>query len=297
MVAEPTPPDDMTSAIELRIDPRDRPVGGGQVRRLLPYRARRMVGPFIYADLIGPETLAPGSGINVDAHPHIGLSTVTYLFDGRMVHRDSTAAVQTIDPGAVNWMTAGHGVAHTERSHPEDLTATRTMHGLQTWVALPTEAEEIKPSFQHAAAGDIPTDKIGQSSVRVAVGSGWGLDSPVAGSSPLILAQITLNPGSPVPIASKLPELAVIALAGDVRVNDETITSGQLAVLRPETATRLSGSGTAIVLGGEPVGKRTIWWNFVHSNPDRIEQAKSDWSNQRFPQVPNDHDPFVPLPT
>ena len=286
----------MSSAVELRIDPRIRPVGGGQVRRLLPYRLRRMVGPFIYADLIGPETLNSGSGINVDAHPHIGLSTATYLFVGRMVHRDSVGAVQTIRPGAVNWMTAGSGVAHTERSHPDDLSATRTLHGLQTWVALPTEAEETEPAFQHASASDIPTDEIGRSSIRVAVGSGWGHQSPVTGSSPLILAEVSLDPGSPVPIASKLPELAVIALTGDVRVNDESITSGQLAVLRSGATSKLSGSGTAVVLGGEPVGKRTIWWNFVHSDPDRIEQAKADWTNQTFPRVPNDHEPHVPLP-
>lgn len=285
------------SAIELRIDPRMRPVGGGEVRRLLPYRARRMVGPFIYADVIGPETLAPGSGMKVDAHPHIGLSTVTYLFDGRMVHRDSTGAVQTIEPGAVNWMTAGSGVTHTERSHPDDLIASRAMHGLQTWVALPTDAEDIPPSFHHAAANDIPTELIGQSSVRVAVGTGWGLVSPVSGSSPLILAEVSLDPDSPVPIASKLPELAVIALSADVRVNDETIEAGQLAVLRSDVATTLSGSGLAVVLGGEPVGKRTIWWNFVHSDPDRIEQVKLDWSAQRFPKVPHDHEPYVPLPT
>lgn len=286
----------VSSAIELRIDPRDRPVGGGQVRRLLPYRARRMVGPFIYADIIGPETLAPGAGINVDAHPHIGLSTVTYLFDGRMVHRDSTGAVQTIEPGAVNWMTAGSGVAHTERSHADDLPTSRAMHGLQTWVALPTEAEDVEPSFQHTAAGEVPTETIGASSVRVAVGSGWGLDAPVTGSSPLILAQIALDPGSPVPVATSLPEVAVIALSGEVRINDETMTSGQLALLRSDITATLSGSGTAIVLGGEPVGNRTIWWNFVHSDSDRIEQAKSDWADQRFPQVPHDHDPYVPLP-
>ncbi len=284
------------SAIELRIDPRDRPVGGGQVRRLLPYRARRMVGPFIYADIIGPETISPGKGINVDAHPHIGLSTVTYLFEGRMVHRDSTGAVQTIEPGAVNWMTAGSGVAHSERSHPDDVPTSRPMHGLQTWVALPTEAEEVAPSFQHTAAGEIPTDTIGQSSVRVAAGSSWGLDSPVTGSSPLILAEVELHPDSPVPIASKLPELGVIALTGDLRVNDETIASGQLAVIRSDASATLSGSGTAIVLGGEPVGKRTIWWNFVHSDSDRIEQAKADWASQRVWQVPHDHEPYVPLP-
>lgn len=289
--------DHLTSAIELRIDPRERPVGSGQVRRLLPYSARRMVGPFIYADIIGPETLDPGAGINVDAHPHIGLSTVTYLFDGRMVHRDSTGAVQTIDPGAVNWMTAGSGVTHTERSHPEDLTTTRPMHGLQTWVALPAETEEVAASFQHAAAGDIPVESVGRSSVRVAVGSGWGLDSPVTGSSPLVLAEITLGQGAPVPIVSSLPELAVIALTGDVRVGADTVTPGQLAVLARGSKATLSGTGTAIVLGGEPVGKRTIWWNFVSSDPDRIEQAKSAWRSQQFPRVPNDHDPFVPLPT
>lgn len=284
------------SAIELRIDPRVRPVGGGQVRRLLPFRSRRMVGPFIYADIIGPETLPSGAGINVDAHPHIGLSTVTYLFDGRMVHRDSTGAVQTIEPGAVNWMTAGSGVAHTERSHPDDVPSSRTVHGLQTWVALPNEAEEVTPKFQHTAAPDIPVDTIGQSSVRVAAGAGWGLESPVTGSSPLILAEVALDADSPVPIESNHPELAVIALSGDVRVNDEVVASGQLAVLRPEAASTLSGSGTAMVLGGDPVGKRTIWWNFVHSDPDRIEQAKADWTAQRFAEVPNDHVPYVPLP-
>lgn len=286
----------MTSAIELRIEPRDRPVGGGQVRRLLPFRARRMVGPFIYADVIGPDDLAPGSGIDVDAHPHIGLSTVTYLFAGRMVHRDSTGAVQTIEPGAVNWMTAGSGVTHTERSHPDDRAASRRLHGLQTWVALPQEAEDEAPSFIHAAAADIPFDTVGRTSVRVAVGSGWGLEAPVPGSSPLLLAEITLDPGTPIPIDSTLPELAVIAISGDVRINDESIPSGQLAVLRSATPTTLSGSGVAIVLGGEPVGKRTISWNFVHSDPDRIEQARSDWSAQRFDKVPGDHEPWVPLP-
>lgn len=255
-----------------------------------------MVGPFIYADVIGPEDLAPGSGINVDAHPHIGLSTVTYLFEGRMVHRDSIGAVQTIEPGAVNWMTAGSGVAHTERSHPDDLSRSRPMYGLQTWVALPTHAEESEPAFQHTSAADIPTATLGRSSVRVAAGSGWGLKSPVTGSSPLLLAEIDLDPNSPVPIASDLTELAVIALGGEMRVDDEPVAAGQLAVLRPGSATSLSGTGRAIVLGGEPVGPRTIWWNFVNSDPDRIEQAKADWLDQRFAEVPGDHLPYVPLP-
>lgn len=287
----------MSSAIELRIDPRDRPVGGGQVRRLLPHRSRRMVGPFIYADIIGPENLNPGSGIDVDAHPHIGLSTVTYLFDGRMVHRDSTGAVETIEPGAVNWMTAGSGVTHTERSHPDDRDQSGPMFGLQTWVALPTEAEESTPSFQHTPANEVPTDTAGSSSIRVAAGSAWGLDSPVAASSPLLLAELSLAPDSPVPLDSGLPELAVIALTSDIRINDETVRTGQIAVLTPGAAATLSGSGAAVVLGGEPIGKRHIWWNFVHSDPDRIEQAKADWIAQQFPKVPTDHEPYVPLPS
>ncbi|MCB1026757.1 MAG: pirin family protein [Microthrixaceae bacterium] len=287
----------MSTAIEHRIDPRERPVGTGWVRRLLPYRTRRMVGPFIYADVIGPETLDAGLGINVDAHPHIGLSTMTYLFDGRLVHRDSTGAVQTIEPGAVNWMTAGSGVTHTERSHPDDLSSPSTMFGLQTWVALPSEGEELEPSFQHTAATAVPTEAIGKSSVRVAAGSGWGLESPVTGSSPLVLAELTLDPGGAVPVEVDLPELAVIALKGDLRINEEPVKAGQIAVLSPNTKANLVGTGTAIVLGGEPVGHRTIWWNFVHSDPDRIEHAKDEWANQRFPRVPNDHDPYVPLPT
>lgn len=287
----------MSSAIELTIDPRQRPLGGGMVRRLLPYRERRMVGPFAFADLIGPDLLEPGASIDVNAHPHIGLSTVTYLFDGRMMHRDSTGAVQLIEPRAVNWMTAGAGVTHTERSHPDDVGASRTMHGLQTWVALPNDAEDISPSFEHAGAAEIPTEQVGDSIVRIAVGSGWGQRSPISGSSPLILAELQLAGSSSVPIVASFPELAVLAVDGDVRVNGETVAAGRLAVLRSDVKTAVSGQGTAVVLGGEPVGKRHIWWNFVHSDKGRLEQAKADWLAQRFPIVPDDHDPFVALPS
>lgn len=285
------------TAIELTVEPRTRPVGAGTVRRLLPFRSRRMVGPFIFTDVIGPETLRPGSAVAIGAHPHIGLSTVTYLFDGRMVHRDSTGAVQTIEPRAVNWMTAGSGVTHTERSHPDDISGTRALHGLQIWVALPEEDEEAAPAFQHVPASQIPTDGLGRSQVRVAVGSGWDLDSPVSGSSPLVLAEISLDPESPFPIATDHPELAVLALRGDVRVDDDVVAAGRLAVLRSGASPTLRGEGTAIVLGGEPLGKRHIWWNFVSSDVDRIEQAKSDWLAQRFPTVPDDHEGWVPLPT
>ena len=286
----------MESAIELRIEPRRRPVGTGQVQRLLPFRRRRMVGPFIFADLIGPETLSPGSGIGINAHPHIGLSTVTYLFDGRLVHRDSTGTTQTIDPGAVNWMTAGSGVTHTERSVPEDIETVTSLHGMQMWVALPDGAEDVTASFQHLAASDVPIDRVVGAEIRVAVGSGWGLESPLAGLSPLVLAEIQLDGTTAVPVSTNHREIAVVSISGNVAVNDEKLTTGQLAVLRNDISSAVSGRGKVVVIGGEPIGRRHIWWNFVSSDPQRIDQAKEDWLAQRFPLVPEDHEPHVPLP-
>ena len=285
----------MSSAFEMIVEPRTAKVGNGTVRRVLPFRKRRMVGPFIFADLIGPEDLEPGAGTNIDAHPHIGLSTLTYLFAGRLVHRDSTGAVATIEPGAVNWMTAGGGVAHTERSHPDDVTTLRSLHGLQTWVALPHDDEDGSAFFEHT-----PADVIGQldgpSGVRLVAGTGWSLESPVGVSSPLVLAELRPTATSPIPIDPLHPERAVLALDGDVRLGGTVLRPGQLAVLERGTQPNLEGDGRAMVLGGEPVGERTIWWNFVHSDRDRIEQAKADWAQQRFPTVPGDHDPWVPLP-
>ena len=286
-----------SSAIELRIDPRRRPVGSTTVRRLLPFRTRCMVGPFTFADLIGPEELADETSPGIDAHPHIGLATVTYLFDGRMVHRDSTGAIATITPGDVNWMTAGSGVTHTERAHPDDVNVQRPLHGLQTWVALPHESEQTGPSFEHAGRADLPTDSFGRSHIRLAVGTGWGMESPVVGSSPLVLAEVRLDDDSPVPISTTHAEIAVTSVHGDITVNGERIDPGQLAVLDTTRALTIAGSGIAVVLGGDPVGERFMFWNFVHSDRDRIERAKHDWQAQRFPTVPDDHDPYVPLPS
>lgn len=255
-----------------------------------------MVGPFIFADLIGPDALDPGVGVDIDAHPHIGLATVTYLFDGRMVHRDSTGVTQTIEPGAVNWMTAGSGVSHTERSHPDDMPTSRTLHGMQLWVALPTDAEEAEASFQHIGSDEVPADGVGGSMVRVAVGTGWDLESPVVGRSPLVLAEVNLDGVTALPVATDHRELAVVAVDGRVAVNGSDVPVGHLAVLEPGVPVTLSGEGRAVVLGGEPVGQRHIWWNFVSSDRDRIEQAKLDWTAQRFPTVPGDHEPWVPIP-
>lgn len=287
------------TAVELIIEPRDRPVGNGVVHRLLPYRERRMVGPFIFVDRMGPSELGPGTRVDIDAHPHIGLSTVTYLFDGRIVHRDSTGAVATIEPGAVNWMTAGAAVCHTERSHPDDDPTDVVHDGLQTWVALPDDAEDGDAFFQGASADDLPGDHHGGVGIRMLVGSGWDLTAPIGGSSPLVYAELLFPDGTNSASLTVDPshvERAVCPIDHDVFVDDARVRAGTMAVLRPGTQPRLSGNGRVMVLGGEPVGKRFIWWNFVHSDRDRIEDAKAAWTAQRFPLVPGDHDPWVPLP-
>jgi redox-sensitive bicupin YhaK (pirin superfamily) len=286
------------SAIELTIAPRTRPVGAGEVQRLLPWRGRRMIGPFIFCDLMGPEDLAPGAGIDVDAHPHIGLATVSYLFAGRMAHRDSTGAVQTIEPGAVNWMTAGAGVAHTERSTAADRHVARAHHGVQTWVALPDWAEDQPAAFAHHAPGAMPAALHGGASVRVLVGTSWGLTSPVGTASETVLAEVDLGASGTAAVAidDHQPERGVIAIDGDLRLGGQTLPHQHLAVLEPGSRPELAGHGRALVLGGAPLGKRYIWWNFVHSDQDVIERAKTAWMEQDWPQIPGDMDPWIPIP-
>jgi redox-sensitive bicupin YhaK (pirin superfamily) len=284
-------------AIELTIAPRTRPVGAGEVQRLLPWRGRRMVGPFIFCDLMGPADLAPGAGIDIDAHPHIGLATVSYLFAGRMEHRDSTGAVRTIEPGAVNWMTAGAGVAHTERSTAADRPIARPHHGVQTWVALPDWAEDQPAAFAHHPPEALPSAVHGGATVRVMVGTSWGLTSPVVTASDTVLAEVDLGEtGSAIAIDEHQPERAVIAIDGDLTLGGETLPHQHLAVLAAGSRPELAGRGRAIVLGGAPVGKRYIWWNFVHSDLDVIEHAKRAWMAQEWPQIPGDMDPWIPIP-
>ncbi|MEM7143457.1 MAG: pirin family protein [Actinomycetota bacterium] len=283
------------AAIEMTIEPRVRPVGAGEVRRLLPFRERRTVGPFTFLDVMGPEVMPAGSAMNVDAHPHIGLSTLTYLFEGRIVHRDSVGSVQSITPGAVNWMTAGSGITHTERSHPDDVPSERAAHGLQMWVALPLDAEDGAPGFEHCAAHDVPEESHGGVTVRLAVGTGFGMAAPIPGSSPLILAELGLA-GRSIRVDAAHTERAVFAVDDGLTIDGRSVPEGRLAVLEPGATPQVHGPGRAIVIGGEPVGRRFIWWNFVHSDQQRIEQAKADWNAQRFPLVPGDHEPWVPLP-
>ena len=283
-------------AVEMVIESRRRPVGSGEVRRLLPWRRRRMVGPFAFLDLLGPDDLPAGTGVDVDAHPHIGLSTLTYLFRGQLVHRDSLGSVSTISAGDVNWMTAGRGVTHTERSPAAERGSRRELHGIQAWVALPDGAEDGAPAFEHAPAATVPLARRGDVTVRVAAGTAWGAESPVSGSSPLVLAEVTLGGSDPVSVEATHAERAVLAVDGTIRLAARTLEPGQLAVLAPGSTPELGGRGRAVLLGGAPVGPRHIWWNFVHSDPDRIDEAKRDWADQRFPVVPDDHDPWVPLP-
>lgn len=279
----------------LIIAPRRRPVGGRDVRRLLPFRERRTVGPFIFLDLIGPERLAPGGGIDVDAHPHIGLSTLTYLFAGRLMHRDSIGTEQVITAGAVNWMTAGSGACHTERTPSEDREHAGVLAGVQTWVALPDGAEDMAPMFEHCAAEDVPVLDDGGVEVRLAAGSGFGVTAPIAGSSPLILADVAVDEADLV-LPNDVPELGVLAIGGELTLGGLPLPVGSLGVSDSAGGLAVSGRGRALVFGGEPVGQRTIWWNFVHSDPQRIEAAKQRWLDQDFPKVVGDHEVYVPLP-
>jgi redox-sensitive bicupin YhaK (pirin superfamily) len=284
--------------IERIIAPRRRRVGAGEVDRLLPFHARRMVGPFIFADLIGPEELAPGTGSDVPPHPHIGLATVTYLFDGSMVHRDSTGAVQRIDPGGVNWMTAGAGVVHSERSPNEVRAVASPLAGLQTWVALPDESEDATPSFEHAGADDLPAVSDGGVSVRLLVGTAFGAASPVAGASPLFHADVHLAAGGRFALPAEHPERAVLVVDGDVAIDGVVVAPRHLAVISQGDAVVTSAAGARVMtFGGAPVGPRTIWWNFVSSSQDHIEAAKADWAAHRFPEIPTDHADRVELPS
>lgn len=291
-----TPPN---GAIEWMIEPRDANVGTIPVRRVLPWRRHRMVGPFIFVDVMGPVDFAPGDGVDVDAHPHIGLATITYLVEGRVTHRDSLGTVQEIASGAVNWMTAGSGVTHTERTVAADRPTGSRLFGVQSWVALPDEAQDTVPSFAHLDAADVPTIDVDGVLVRVAVGRGFGIGSPVAGASSLVLAALALDDDGNIDgltIPTDHPERAVLCLDGNLAVDGTQLHPGHLAVLAAGAQPRLTGAGRALVLGGDPVGPRHIWWNFVHSDPERIEDAKRRWRDQDFPKVPGDHDPYVPLP-
>jgi len=285
------------SAIELSIEPASRDLGEFTVRRALPDKRRQRVGPFIFFDHMGPAEFPPGSGVNVRAHPHIGLATITYLFEGEILHRDSLGYVQPIRPGAVNWMTAGRGIVHSEKASPELRASGQRLHGLQTWVALPLEAEEIEPSFEHYPAETIPRIVADGSEISVIVGAAFGETSPVTTQSTVLYVAVELDAGKRVEIP-QAEELAIYVVEGRVAVNDEFVEEGVLAVL----AAGATGTVTAetpsrfVFCGGDALeGERIIWWNFVSSSRVRLERAKRNWRDGRFDAVPGETD-FIPLP-
>jgi redox-sensitive bicupin YhaK (pirin superfamily) len=270
--------------------------GGFLVRRSLPAAARRSVGPFVFFDHFGPIEAQPGDDHDVRPHPHIGLSTVSYLFEGSMMHRDSIGAVQRIEPGAINWMTAGRGIVHSERT-PEDLRGrVRRSHGLQLWAALPEADEEMAPSFVHTPADAIPQLQRGSATLRVLVGEAFGARSPVRVRSPTLYLDFNLRGGAalPVPLAA---ERALYGVDAPFLLDGQAVPPLQMVVLREGEQPLLSATDNArvVLLGGEPLGARFIAWNFVSSRKQRIEQAMDDWRAQRFAPVPGETE-FMPLP-
>ncbi|OYQ42097.1 hypothetical protein CHU94_03615 [Rhodoferax sp. TH121] len=281
-----------------RLTPKAHDLGGGfTVRRVLPAMQRQAIGPFLFFDHFGPVTAQPTDNHDVRPHPHIGLATVTYLLEGAMMHRDSTGVVQRIEPGAINWMTAGRGIVHSERT-PDDLrSVTRRSHGFQLWSALPAEHEEDAPSFAHTPASQIPVVALPGATVRVLIGSAFGVTSPVATLSPTLYLALELEAGALLTIPDTAQERGIYSVDGPLEVDGELLEPGQMLVLEPgSTPTLCAREATRVMLvGGAPLGHRHMVWNFVSSRKERILQAQDDWEAQRFPRVPGETE-FIPLP-
>ena len=289
-------------SLETIVVPRTHDLGGGfEVRRALPHKDRRMVGPFVFLDQMGPHVFHAGEGIDVRPHPHIGLATVTYLLDGQIRHRDSLGTVQDIKPGEVNWMTAGKGIVHSERTGPDVRAAGSNLFGLQCWVALPQAKEECDPAFAHVGSQELPILDGDGATARIIAGSYFGKRSPVPVQSPLFYVDLALQPGARLTMPAEYPEQALYVVDGTLDLGrDGRFEQGQLLVLKPGATVTLAASenrgARVMLLGGEPMdGPRYLTWNFVSSSSDRIEQAKEDWKAQRFPQVPGETE-FIPLP-
>ncbi|MBT5415199.1 MAG: pirin family protein [Rhodospirillaceae bacterium] len=284
--------------VDLVIVPRSRDIGGFEVRRALPAKERRMVGPFIFFDQMGPAVFPPGAGMDVRPHPHIGLSTLTWLFEGEILHRDSLGFVQPIRPGEVNWMTAGSGIVHSERTPPEARTGEFRAFGLQIWMALPREKEEMAPGFQHYAAESLPVIEDGGVAATLVGGTAWGETSPVAVHSDTIYADIRMAQGGRLPVPGEHEERALYVLEGVAEIAGDRFEAGSFLVLRPGDGIAVEAPSACrlMLLGGATAdGPRHIWWNFVSHSKERIEQAKADWRAGRFDPVPDETE-FIPLP-
>jgi hypothetical protein len=283
-------------AAVLAISAKTRDIGGFAVRRALPAVERRMVGPFVFLDQMGPTRLGPEQRLDVRPHPHIGLSTMTYLLEGEVLHRDSLGTVQMIRPGAMNWMTAGSGITHSERT-PEQAAGSSTLSGIQFWVALPKSHEEMAPAFVHLEAGELPVVEDQEVSVRTIAGEAFGVRSPLSAPHPMICLDVAMKPGARLQLPTDYPEQALYVALGEVELTGVRYGQGQLLVLPNDGLTVRAISDTRLLLlGGESMdGRRHMWWNFVSSSKDRIEQAKQDWKQGRFSPVPGETE-FIPLP-
>jgi redox-sensitive bicupin YhaK (pirin superfamily) len=286
-------------AVDMMIEPGVKDLGGFRVRRALPSIQRRMVGPFIFLDHMGPAIFNPGQGIDVRPHPHIGLATLTYLVEGGIRHRDTLGTMADIAPGDVNWMSAGRGIAHSERSAPELRASGARMQGLQSWIALPRAHEEDQPAFYHHDAAALPLLDDTGLRLRLIVGHAYGTRSPVATDWSMVYADVALAAGRALPLPDDHAERAIYVVEGQVEVAGESFDALRLLVFRPgdRIAIRAIQPSRFLLLGGEPMdGPRHLWWNFVHSSQDRIEAAKADWRAGKFGVVPGDEREFIPLP-
>ena len=283
-------------SIELTIKPVVKDLGEFSVRRVLPAASRRAVGPFVFFDHMGPAEFPPGEGIAVRPHPHIGLATITYLFEGEIIHRDSLGFLQPIQPGAVNLMTAGSGIVHSERAG-EDLAIVSRLHGIQSWMALPVELEEIDPAFQHYPADQLPTVELDGVTVTVIMGRALGAESPVHQHSPTLYLESRMASGSEFSLPEGADELAFYVVSGQVSVDTKSYGEGEMGIVCPGSVPSLNATAESrvMVIGGEPLGRRHLWWNFVSHDKAQIEQAKDDWREQRFGKIEGD-DEFIPLP-
>ncbi len=301
------PTGDDARAIETVIIPRARDLGGFEVRRALPAPKRQMVGPFIFFDQMGPAEFLPTKGLDVRPHPHIGLATISYLYRGRMHHRDSLGTDSWIEPGAVNWMVAGHGITHSERIDDETQVDPMPFFGIQTWVALPKDHEDLAPEFQHAAADALPFMEGEGKDVRLILGNAWGEHAPVETASEMFYADAVLQPGAKLPLPEDHEDRGAYVVEGEVDIAGETYEAGRMMVFRPGDRVSMTAGekgARVMLLGGETLeGPRYIWWNFVASSKERIEEAKEAWAkgdwadNPRFQLPPGDDQEFIPLPS
>ncbi|MRG95651.1 pirin family protein [Polyangium spumosum] len=285
--------------LDLVIEARPRDLGGFTVRRLLPSPMRRLVGPFIFFDHMGPVDFSSGEGLGVRPHPHIALATITYLLEGEFVHRDSLGSEQPIRPGDVNWMVAGRGVVHSERTSPEVRARGGRMHGIQTWVALPQEDEEIEPRFEHHPRSTIPVVTRPGAEIHVIAGTAYGAKAPTGILSPTLYAHARLEAGACLPVDEEHEERAVYVIDGRIECSGKAFAEGSMIVLRPGAPVEIRATERANVMlvgGARLEGERHIFWNFISSSKERIERAKADWREGRFAKVPGDEVEFIPLP-